>query len=212
MRVDPGVSVLSQPNHPLRLAWLFATSVLVTGIIATAGAAVLYIVQQERTPAAPALEGGSVEAPEGLIIVLPVEDAKEFEDMTGFEPFIPERLPAATDTTPVMAVTLPDEEGNRVGRISFAQKSDEPTEGFTGPIVVLAQAKGKPGEGVDGVLKRVTSGTGRTVVATIPCGDLVIDIQLYFGPAPQVGDVFVTPYMHEVSTQFVDDMKAQCAR
>jgi hypothetical protein len=212
MNVDPGVSILSQPNHPMRLVALFAASLAVTGVIAAAAIALLYVVDDLRgahEPAA-AVQPQHIEAPEGLEVVIPVADAKEFKALTGFKPFMPSSLPATTQGAPVMSVSQPDTEGRRTGRVSYGAKP-EPIEGVTGPIVVIVEAKGTPGEGVDGELKRLTAGNGRTLVATLDCGDLVLDVQMYFSPDVAPGEPFVTPYMKTTAERFVNGVKADCA-
>jgi hypothetical protein len=212
MNVDPRVSVLSQPNHPMRLLSLFAASVLASAIVAGAAAALLYVLDDVRSGdvrgVASAPQG--IEAPEGLVVVIPVEDAAQFEELAGFAPFIPSSLPDTTIDAPVMSVTPPDEQGRSVGRVSYSTQP-HPVEGITGPLIVIIQAQGTPGEGVDGQLKRITSGNGRTLVATLPCGDLVLDVQMYFGPDIAPGEPFVTPYMKSTAETFVNGVKADCA-
>jgi hypothetical protein len=214
MNVVSGVSVLSQPNHPVRLLWLLAASLAATTIVAAAALALLYVIDDVRTndvAGVSAVPSQSIDAPDGLVVVVPVEDAAQFEELTGFAPFIPSQLPASTDASrAVMSVTQPDEYGRRVGRVSYSAKPD-PVEGITGPVVVIVQAQGTPGEGVDGQLKRLTSGNGRTLVATLVCGDLVLDVQLYFGPDIAPGEPFVTPYMRETAEEFVEGVKRDCA-
>ena len=213
MSVDPRVNVLSQPNHPARLLAMFAASLAVTGIIAAAAIALLYVIDDlsggNDGPAAATLPQ-HIEAPEGLVVVVPVADAKEFKALTGFRPFVPSSLPATTKDGAVMSVTQPDEQGRRVGRVSYGAKPD-PVEGVTGPLIVIIEAKGAPGDGVDGELKRLTAGNGRTLVATLPCGDLVLDIQMYFTPDVAPNEPFVTPYMKTTAQSFVDGVKADCS-
>ena len=48
-------------------------------------------------------------------------------------------------------------------------------------------------------------------VATLACGDLVLDVQMYFSPEPQEGEQIVTPYMLGVATEFLDGIREQCA-
>ena len=76
---------------------------------------------------------------------------------------------------------------------------------------MLVEARGEPGDGVDAAIKRLTSGNGRTIVATFECGDLVIEAQMYFNPGPDRGEEFVTPYMRQTARDFLDGMLRQCA-
>jgi len=62
-------------------------------------------------------------------------------------------------------------------------------------VIVIGEAYGKPGEGVDGELKPIVSGA-RALVATLGCGDLVIDVQMYFSPSEiDEGEELITPSM-----------------
>lgn len=211
MNVDPGVSVLSQPNHPMRLLSLFAASLLASAVVAGAVAALAYVVEDVRAgdERGAAAAPQSIDAPDGLVVVIPVEDAAQFEELAGFAPFVPSSLPATAIDQPVMSVTPPDEQGRSVGRVSYSTQA-EPVEGITGPLIVIVQAQGTPGDGVDGQLKRMTSGNGRTLVATLPCGDLVLDVQMYFGPGIAPGEPFVTPYMRSTAERFLAGVKADC--
>jgi hypothetical protein len=212
MDVDPGVSVLSQPNHPVRLLSLFGASLVLCGIVAGAAAALLYVIDDVRSSDVSGISTPpqSIEAPDGLVVVIPVDGAAQFEELTGFAPFVPSSLPPTAIDKPVMSVTPPDAQGRSVGRVSYSTQPD-PVEGVTGPVIVIVQAQGTPGAGVDGQLKRLTAGNGRTLVATLPCGDLVLDVQMYFGPDIAPGEPFVTPYMKSTAETFVASVKAQCA-
>jgi hypothetical protein len=213
MDVDPGVSVLSQPNHPVRLLSLFGASLVLCAIVAGAAAALLYVIDDVRSSDVRGASTApqSIEAPDGLVVVIPVEGAAQFEELAGFAPFIPSSLPPTVIDKPVMSVTPPDEQGRRVGRVSYSTQPD-PVEGVTGPVIVIIQAQGTPGSGVDGLLKRLTAGNGRTLVATLPCGDLVLDVQMYFGPDIAPGEPVVAPYMKSTAETFVANVKAQCER
>ena len=97
------------------------------------------------------------------------------------------------------------------GRLGFSAKDGAATDGITGPLVVLIEAPGKAGDTIDGELKRITKGNGRALVATIACADLVVDVQMYFGPDPAEGEYIVKPYMTTTAQSFVDNVKRQCA-
>jgi len=207
------VRVLSQPNHPYRLLWLFALTMGAAGLVAAAIVALGYVIDDMRGGGirAPGATEQHIDAPEGLIVVLPVQDADQFEELTGFAPFVPSRLPDSTLTDPVLAVTQPDDEGRRIGRVAFNARPDVAVEGITGPLIVIVEAHGEPGSGVDGQLKRLTAGNGRTLVATLQCGGLVLDLQMYFTPGISPGEPFVTPYMKSTGEDFLDVVKADCA-
>jgi hypothetical protein len=210
--VVPGVRVLSQPNHPYRLLWLFALTMGAAGLVAAAILALGYVIDDMRYGDIrfAATTEQRIDAPEGLMVVLPVEDAGQFEELTGFEPFVPSRLPESTEAAAVLAVTQPDERGRRIGRVAFNAKQGVAVEGITGPLVVILEAHGDPGSGVDGQLKRLSTGNGRTLVATLQCGDLVLDLQMYFTPGISPGEPFVTPYMKSTGEKFLDGVKDDC--
>jgi hypothetical protein len=211
------MSVLAQPNHPARLAALLLATIGFTGIVGAALISVLFIVADQRDTAISRVAGDSaipdsnIQAPEGLVVVTPVESAAQFRELAGFEPFVPETLPASTDTAPKFAVAQPDEQGLRVGRVAYSAREGWSAYGISGPVIVIGQAQGAPGDGVDGQLKRIVGG-GRALVATMACGPLVLDVQMYFSPEPAEGEEIVTPYMRDVAIKFLDDVRQQCAR
>jgi hypothetical protein len=194
---------------------MFAVTAAAASIVAAALVSMLFIIHDQRdnaadSIAAPVAPGGQVEAPGGLVVVRPVESASDFEDLTGFAPFVPDSLPPASDPTPKFAVAQADANGLRAGRVAFSSRPGWSAYGITGPVVVIEEAKGAPGAGVDGKLKTLGNGT-RALAATLPCGDLVLDVQLYFGPDAAPGEELVTPYMRDVATQLVDGIRMQCA-
>jgi hypothetical protein len=211
------MSALARPNHPARLAAIFFGAIAAFAIVLTAALAAYYIWLEETQSGTGFVAGvsdapdGDVNVPGGVLVVIPAETPEEFEELAGFAPFIPERVPASTDGTPKFAVTEPDANGLRVGRVAFSSKPDVEVGGISGPVIVIGEALGTPGEGVDGEIKRI-EGAGRTLAATMPCGDLVIDVQMYFSPAtPADGEDLITPYMRDVARDFIDTIKTQCA-
>lgn len=209
------MSAISQPNHPARLIWLFGATLLVTGIIGGAAAALAFMVQDQRghfSDVRGAIgPGGQVQAPEGLVIVIPVDDAKQFREFTGFTPFVPKAVPHNTIPTPKYAVSQPDADGNRTGRVAFSPKPGAATEGITGPIVVLVESPGAPAPGAElGQLKRIDGDSTRAIIATLPCGDLTLEMQLFFGPDAPAGEELITPYMQTVATQFLAELQGAC--
>src|SRR5581483_9403091 len=212
--VDLWVVALSARPRALRLsAWLFG-SLAFFATVALAAYAALWVARDLRSPGrsgevAGALTAADLHLPPGLVAVQRVPDAGAFERLAGFPPFVPEAVPSTTKPQASLAVTLPDEQGRRVGRVGFSM-TEEAVDGITGPTIVLVEAPGAPGAGVDGELKRITDGSGRALAATLPCGGLVIDVQLYFQPDPQPGEPFVTPYMTAVAQDFIDRVKQEC--
>jgi hypothetical protein len=209
------VIAVSTPNHPLRLAGILAASVAFSCIVAGAAYALLWMVDDYRNGGRVSAVAGAdvapnIDLPPGLVALQHINDDAQFEQLAGFAPFVPETLPDTTGDQPRFSLTFPDENGVRVGRIGFSPKDGPGVDGITGPLVVLMEAKGTPGAAVDGQLKRMTTGTGRALAATIACGDLVIDVQLYFQPNPAPGEPYVTPYMTGVAQRFLDGVNAQC--
>ena len=212
-----GVIAISKPNHPLRLAGVLGASVLFFAIVGSAVLAVLYIVHDERTARVSEVAGISADPkqselnlPEGLVAWHKVENADQFKELIGFEPFVPADLPATTQQHAALAVSFPDDAGQRVGRVGYSAR-DVDVDGITGPTVVLNEVALPAGAAPDGVLKRITTGTGRALAATIACDGLQLDVQFYFGPAPKAGESFVNPWMTGVAQTFVDSVKRQCA-
>jgi hypothetical protein len=210
------MTALARPNHPARLAALFVGTAAAVALIAAAAASLYLVVQDQRETRVSGVAGVSdvpdsnITAPEGLIVVTQVDTPEQFEELAGFAPFVPDKLPASTDTTPKFAIAQPDENGLRVGRVAYSAREGALTDGISGPVIVIGQAKGAPGAGVDGQLKRIVGGT-RALVATLACGDLVLDVQMYFSPEPQEGEPIVTSHMHGVATEFLDSIREQCA-
>lgn len=215
--VRSGVIAASKPNSALRLVSMLAGSLMFFGILASAAVAVLYILHDQRSSPAGGVAGAAVEPtqsdlnlPPGLVPWHRVADAGEFQTLIGFAPFVPKDLPVTTQGDASLAVSFPDDAGHRTGRVGFSSK-DAAVDGITGPTIVLMEAAGAPGDTVDGGLSRITTGAGRALAATFPCGGLVIDLQFYFGPAPQEGEAFLTPYMTGVAQKFLDSAKGQCS-
>jgi hypothetical protein len=210
------MTALEQPNHPARLAAIFVVTALAVSIVAGAAVALYLIIDDQRDARVSEVAGASavpdrnIAAPEGLIVVTQVDTPQQFQELAGFAPFVPETLPASTDDAPAFAVAQPDENGFRVGRVQYGAREGWSAYGITGPMIVIGQAKGAPGEGVDGQLKRIVGGS-RALVATLACGDLVLDVQMYFAPEAQGDEPIVTPYMRDVAVNFLDDIREQCA-
>ena len=74
-------------------------------------------------------------------------------------------LPDTTQDEPKLVLSFPDANGSRTGRVGFSPKEGAEVDGIRGPIVVVLEAKGSPGAAVDGQLKRLTTGSGRALVA-----------------------------------------------
>jgi len=216
--VRSGVIGYSTPNHPLRLAGIFAASAAFFAIVAGAALAVTWVVQDQRsagrssavlgTDAVP--KQSELNLPKDAIAVQRVDDANAFKQLAGFKPFIPKTLPENTQNDLSLSVALPDDNGVRAGRVGYSAKDGASVDGITGPLVVLWERQGPPGDTADGVVRRLTGGNGRALVAQIGCGGLVIAVQLFFGPAPAPGEAFLKPYISDAAQTFVDGSKRKC--
>jgi hypothetical protein len=207
-----GVIARTTPNHPLRLAGLFAASLAFFAIVAGAAGAMAWVVRDARSSnvagasVAPPTQA-DLNLPPGVIALQRVADADQYKQLTGFKPFIPDRLPAHTKDDLSLAVALPDDNGVRAGRVGFSAADWTGPDGITGPIVVLWETKGAPPEESDFTSAR---GNGRALVATIACKDLTLSLELVFNPAPAPGDQVVTPYMTDTAATFLDGLREQC--
>jgi hypothetical protein len=202
------------PARRGRLPALFFASIAFFGIVASAAYSLSWVVQDMRAERRSGVAGitvqPDVQLPDGVIAIQRVADERQFEELAGFAPFVPERVPGTTDGTVSLGLTLPDEQGRRAGRVGFSPGEGAGVDGITGPMIVIFEVPGEPGAGVDGELQRITTGTGRALAAALQCGDLVLDVQLYFGPDPADGEPFITPYMTSVAEEFLAGVRAQC--
>jgi hypothetical protein len=205
------MSILATPNHPARLLSLFGASAGLTALVALAAGALLYVIDDLRGGAPASFVMGNVTAPEGLEFVIPLEDEIEFRELAGFKPFVPERVPSTTDPVPHFAVSPADENGARIGRVAFSPKDGAAVDGITGPIVVVVQREMDAPDSADGGLRQLTAPNTRGITAQLPCGDLVLDVQLFFGPEAADGEPAITPYMQDVAASFVATVQEQCA-
>jgi len=211
------VASVSRPNSPKRLAGVFVASAAFFSIVAAAALSAIYVAQDQRAvhrvSQVAAAEHVPAQAdlglPSGVIALQRVKDADEFEAVLGFKPFIPKQLPETTRNDLSLAITLPDADGGRIGRVGYSM-GGAAVDGITGPTVVLMESVGKPPADASRQLMRLTGGSGRALVATVACRGLVIDVQLFFGPAPQPGGPFLTPYMTAVGQKFLDGVNRQC--
>lgn len=211
MSVKAGVSVLSQPNHPARLLAIFGGTAAACAVVAAAALALMYVIGEEREAAPRAKPLADVEAPDGLVVVVPVADAQAFEELTGFAPVEAAWLPEGTQSSPVYSVTPEDDGGKREGRVSYGERDGFSSEGVRGPAIVLVEAMRAAAPDADGTLRRLTAGNGRTLVSRFACGEIAVEAQFYFSPPPEPGAEIVTPYMRETAQRFVDELRESCA-
>lgn len=209
--------VITARNQPdaRRLAALFAASAGFFAIVAAAAYGALWVADSERDGARPAVQVApqvDLALPDGMIAVQQVSDEAEFRSLAGFSPFIPRHLPDTTETAPVLAVTLPDSEGRRAGHVLFDARDGASVGGVTGPIVVLIQKPGTIIEGADELAepRPMSASAGRGLVATVQCGGLVVDVQLFYSPLPREGETAITPAMRAQADAFMSSLREEC--
>ncbi|MHB8376072.1 MAG: hypothetical protein ACYDEB_03855 [Dehalococcoidia bacterium] len=191
------------PNQPIRLVWLFARSVAVSGVIAGALYAALYVAQdmrRPRVPPAPATAQG-FQLPAGLEVLTPIEDAHQFEQVLGFAPVLPRALPEGTAARPRLDATQPDAAGARRGEIRFTALSAA-GGGAAGPTILLVEAKATPGAAAGSALRTVAP---RTLAASLGCGGVTVDARLFFPASATEASA------NAAAQRFVDALAAQCA-
>ncbi len=195
------MTVLARPNHPARLAGVFAFSVVAFALVAAAAGAVLYIFENERASGAPSpiAGGGTVDLPTGMVQIRRIDSFAEWNDALGFKPLLADALPDGVDDAPVLYLQQPDDAGRRTGHVRYMRDNGA-------PAVVLIEQQGtisaeppmKTGE---------TAGT-RMHAQTFVCGSLVIQAQLYFqsdpAPLPAIAETEAT------SRAFVDGLRGLC--
>src|SRR4029078_4080400 len=103
---------------------VLAASIAFFAIVATAGLAVTWIIEDQRSAPTNRVLGASVapELPPNLIAVQRMNSIREFEQAGGFTPFIPMYVPGSTQTDFALSLTLPHEGEQRVGRVSYSTK------------------------------------------------------------------------------------------
>jgi hypothetical protein len=186
------------------MAWLFARSVTVAGIIAAALYAAIYVARDQRSTDAPpaAAPGKGIDLPTGLQLLTPLEDAAEFERVLGFAPVVPQALPEGTTTRARFDASQPDAHGARTGQLRFAGNRDA-SGAPPGPAVLLVESQ--PAHGVaapPAALRAIKTGT---FTASMSCGAVHVDAWIYF---PDDAD---PTHTSAAARSFVSAFEAQCA-
>ncbi len=186
----------------LRLLWLFARSIAVAGIIASAVYAALYVARDMRASNdAPAATANSINLPNGFELLTPLTSTQEFRRTVGFAPVVPKSLPSGTASPVRLDATQPDATGARTGELRFAAERDA-SGAALGPSLLLSESK-DTGAAVDATVRTVAAGT---LAAAIRCGRVRIDALVY---APSGAD----PARATATAQrFIDALAAQCSR
>jgi hypothetical protein len=203
--VNPDMTIIATTDntHPLRLLWLFARSVAVAGIVASAVYAAIYVAEDMRRtrdvpPAAPAT---NIDVPSGFEVLTPLANARAFQQVVGFAPVVPKTLPAGTTAGARFDATAPDATGARSGELRFAaQRGADGTP--LGPSLLLAESHATGNEGATAAAL-VDDGT---YAASIPCGAIRIDARIYFAASVPATGAAAT------AQSFVDALTRQCGR
>ena len=194
------MTVIARPNHPARLAGVFAASIAAFALVAAAAGAVLYIVDNERggatvAPAGPEID---VDLPSGLVLVLPIEGQDAWLDALGFSPIVPASLPAGVDAEPAYFLEQPDSRGRRAGHLRYGSDA--------GPTVVLVEQQGQIV--ADKPLYSKESDGSRAYFESFQCGLVVIQAQIYFNQDP--ADLAPAAVTQSTADAFMTDLKDQC--
>jgi hypothetical protein len=192
------MTVITRPGSPVRLVGLFAFSVLVFGLLASAAGAAMYVVDTERGRGTDAVApAANVELPSGLVLVSQV-DEQVWRDKVGFAPFLPDIMPAGVDPTPRLYVQQPDDHSRVAGHVRYAPAG--------GPAVVLIEQQGTLSREVG--MRTQDSDSARSHIETFVCGTIVIQAQVYFSlesdAAPTAGETGL------IAADFVNALRAQC--
>lgn len=204
------MSVLAQPNHPARLATLFAASVAATVIVASAIAAALYVVQDIRAGDNPPSAAPLFDVPDGFMVVLPLESAAQIEEMAGFAPFVPSRVPSTTQPSAHFAVTPEDDAGERTARVAFSAAQDVYVDGINGPLIVLEQTDNFDPGIIESEVKQLVVEGAYAVRGQFICRDIAVTAAFYYQRQDGLAGGAVTPYMVDVARSALDTMQSEC--
>ena len=200
--VDLGMSmrVAAAPASPLRLAWLFARSLLAAGICASALYAGIYVAQDMRRPAAAPAASANVEAPAGLEVLTRAATADALARLVGFQPTLPGSLPDRTAPAPRLDATQPAADGSRIAEIRYASARNA-AGGALGPSLLIRESRPDAASAAsDAVI--IAPGTVRGVIS---CGGLAAEVRLFFPPS--TSDAMAL----DSGRAFIDAFRRSCA-
>jgi len=193
------MTVVTRQHTTARLLGVFALSLAAFGLVASAAGAALYVIDSERgfgTDEGTAT--ANVDLPSGMVLVTRLADAAAWEPKLGFEPVLPDELPAGVGTQPHYYAQQPDERGRLAGHIRYASEG--------GPSVVLVEQQGTLSREV-GMRTQELDGV-RQHVESFGCGLVVIQAQLYVSTdapgAPTAED------SGAMAAAFVASLRRQC--
>jgi hypothetical protein len=203
--VDPDMTIVapSGASNPLQLLWLFARSVAVAGIVASAAYAALYVAQDMRRardlpPPAPAT---NIDVPSGFEVLTPLADAGAFQHVVGFAAIVPKTLPAGTAAAARLDATQPDASGARTGELRFAAQRGA-SGAARGPSLLLTESK-DTGAAINSTVAPVADAT---LGAAVRCHGVRIDAFVYAAPGADPAQATTT------AQRFIDGLAAQCGQ
>jgi hypothetical protein len=193
------MTVVLRSQQPLRLFGVFAAALGAFALIAAAAYAVLYIVENETAkPAPPPAPAADFDLPQGMVVIRPT-DLGEWEEVLGFAPVVAAELPDGVVDMPLYFLQPPDATFGVAGHVRYAYMDGRPA------ISLIEQVGGLD---TDSPMKAVESADTRVHIVNLPCGEIVIQAQMFFqgdGPdAPTPKDSSAT------AGAFFDSLRDHC--
>jgi hypothetical protein len=177
---------LRHPDHPLRLAWLFAQALAASALVASAAYAALYVARDMRSAvrdAGGAATQPSFDVPAGLVVLIPLDDARAFARRTGFAPVLPASLPDGVAPPRYFLERVPEGAPAR-GRIVYGSRASDAVR----VVMIETRADGMSGE--EDV--RAIGAGAPAFGATRICDGVRVDAQIYFAASDDPGAALQT--------------------
>lgn len=196
------MTILARPNHPARLAGVFAASLAAFAVLAAAAFAAFYLFDSE-TGSNPAIGSelpvnADVDLPAGMVLVRGVGDAAAWEAELGFTPLEPEALPDGVGDA-LYYVQQPDAAGRSAGHLRYMTEDG-------GLLLVVVEQKGTLAN--DRPMRTGETTTTREHIESFGCGTIVVTAQLFFSlDTPGAPDASASL---AIADDFVAGMREQC--
>ncbi len=195
------MTTLARPNHPARLAGVFAASVAAFALVAAAAVALLYIFDSETGSdgvGAGLPVNADVQLPAGMVMVRNVGDADAWEAELGFAPVEPEALPDGLGDA-LYYVQQPDAAGRSAGHLRYVTEDG-------GLLLVVVEQQGTIAN--DRPMRTGETTTTREHIESFGCGTIVVTAQLFFSlDTPGAPDATASL---AIADNFVAGMRDQC--
>lgn len=195
-------TVLARPNHPARLAGVFAASLAAFALVAAAAVAALYVFDSETGSDATTTGGlpvnAEVDLPAGMVLVRNVADADAWEAELGFAPVEPEALPNGVGDA-LFYVQQPDAAGRSAGHLRYTTEDG-------GLLLVVVEQQGTIAN--DRPMRSGETTMTREHIESFGCGTIVVTAQLFFSlDTPGAPDAMASL---AIADDFVAGMREQC--